>query len=423
VVSFAWLWALGCGPSVIPQYEAARDAALADPGAPEANWKPDAVLGVSPDQVEASVDPFLAKYGKFKGKIQESILGMTATATPDIQLSDITLSPSKICDSCLQVDARLDGEVAWDALGQKGKVPVKGRVKLDGELKAVKVGDAFDCTLTPRDVSRLDLDMAGLDPNIQAVLHDRVFDWAKTQLRDQIPPIPLGSFGGDGVPLRAITMIPTEGGGMQIRMLTRAKDPGKVDPKLSATDKGFRLVIAPESVIGLARAASFAAGPQAHDVVPEPTKLSIDGDKFDLGLRVWKVSGPGWWRDYLVHGTVTTGKRSIELHPSTVDEGDKSKGAALADPLAYLGEGIIRDAIATAVDTSLPKIQAKGAGDGLLGKVKIDEVRGESGALVVDGEMTMTNGKTPSVDRSDPPNDGGGARPRSPKPKPKRHAP
>jgi hypothetical protein len=421
LVSFAWLWAFGCGPSVLPQYEAARDAALADPGPPPANWTADAVLGVAPDQVASTVAPFLDKYGKFKGKIQQSMLGMTATAIPDLSLEDVKLAPSKTCDTCLLVDARVTGTVAWDALGQRGKVPVKGRVKLDGKLEATKVGDAFDCTLTPRDVQKLDLDMDGVDPNVQAVLDSKIMDWARSQLKEQIPPIPIGSFGGEGVPLRALRMIPTEGGGMQIRMLTRAKEPGKVDPKLAEPKAGFRLAIAPESVVGLARAASFAAGPQAHDVVPEPTSFSIDGDKFDLGLRVWRVSGSGWWRDYTVHGKVTAGKRNIELHPSGVEEGEKSKGAALADPLAYLGEGIILDAIEDAIDTSLPKIHGSTA-DAFMGKVKIQDVHGESGALIVDGDLTFATPQGKTGDNADDaPKPASGTRtPKPPRKQPKR---
>ncbi len=407
-------WMLGCSASVVPQYEAARDAALADPGPPPANWQPDAVLAVAPEQVEAIVDPFLARYGKFEGKIERSVLGVTASATPKLTVTEVKLMPSKACESCLAVDAKLDGTLQWSALGQGGRVPVDGRVRFDGELAVNRAGDAFECTLTPRDVTKVDLDLGGLDGNVQSVLNSQILDWAKTQFKDQIPPIPVGSFGSDGVPLRAMKVIPTKGGGVQVRMLTRAKTPGVLDPSMISADQGFRLAIAPESVTGLARAAAFAAGPQSHDVVPEPTSFSIDGDQFALGLRLWKVSGRGWWRDYTVHGKISTGKRAVELKPGTVDEGPKSEGAAIADPLAFLGEGIILNAISDAVNTSLPRVKGTGFGEGVMGKVRIDEVRGANGALEVTGNLDLATAKAENKPRADKDDAG----PRTPKPKP-----
>jgi hypothetical protein len=156
--------------------------------------------------------------------------------------------------------------------------------------------------------------------------------------------------------------------------------------------------VSQDSLLDLARAAAFRYGAVSHDIVVEPTALSITGDAFDLGLRLWKPVGKGWWRDYTVHGTVKKAARGVKLSPETVVEGEKSRGAALADPLSALAEGYILKVLEDSVATSLPDRRSTEV-DALKNDVRIQSVAGRQGDLVVSGTMSITASKAERTHR------------------------
>ena len=119
----------------------------------------------------------------------------------------------------------------------------------------------------------------------------------------------------------------------------------------------------------------------------------------ELGLRLWRTSGKGWWRDYTVSGPVTLTKSRIKLKAEDVREDGKSKGAVLADPLAALGEGIILRAIENSVAAAIPTSQAA-TSRGIKTTVTVTDLSGATdGVLTLRGTLTAGEAKGSAAGR------------------------
>jgi hypothetical protein len=124
------------------------------------------------------------------------------------------------------------------------------------------------------------------------------------------------------------------------------------------------------------------------EVWAEPTSLDLDGGEFALGLRLWRLKGKGWWRDYTIRGDLTLVNQVLKLQPKEVQEGERSQGAALVDPLALLGESLILRVIEDAAAQSVPIGQATSVG-GLTLKAKVSQAQGVADALMLSGDATV----------------------------------
>jgi hypothetical protein len=389
LLSTASFWMAACAGSIMGEYESARDAALAAPGPVPAGWQPDIVLHLSPKQVDEIVTVVLEENGNYRDRFEKSVLGVTLTATPDLDLDDVKLGPSKACEGCVAVDAALSGDIAWSVAGRKGTVPVKAKAKMDAQFEAVDREGIFKVTAAPRDVRDLEIKLQNVDASVADALEKGVREWLREEFLKKVKPVELTELGAADMPLRAVTLKPQKDGGLAIGMLSRSPSPGALEIGEKDLAEGFLLELSQDSLLDLARASSFTAGAVGYDVVVDPTSLDIQGDAFTMGLRFWRPVGKGWWRDYTVNGTMETRRGGIKLAPSGVTEGEKSKGAAVVDPLAALAEGYILKTIEDSLATTLPGRQTTTAG-GLKMVMKLQRVTGEPGVLVARGQIDVT---------------------------------
>lgn len=399
---------LACAPSVIQDYERARAGALADPGPASGAWRPDAVLVISGAEAEELAGAVIA--ARSGEPWQRAILGIPTTVTPELALESLTSSPSKTCPECFAVDAKLAGRVRYEVFGLGGGTPVSVHAKFDLRFTVTRDGPTFVLAAEPGEVRRVDVTVGQRQARMGDSLDRAIEDWARAEVLGS-GPTEIGRLGGEGVPLRA-ARVSAHGDDIRVEMLTTAVGGRTVTAIDDDVDRGVRAWVDLEAVRALASAASFRAGPQTHDIVVEPTALTVAADRFDLGLRLWKASGRGWWRDYAVSGTVSVAGRAklLSLTPDAVVEGAKSPRAGLADPLAALGEGLIVSTIEDAVQTTLPVRQKQTVG-GLDAKFIVTGVRGADGALVVDGDLSLSKAEGSGNAESSPGRRGGGSRP------------
>jgi hypothetical protein len=387
----------GCAASILPLYEQARSEALSDPGGIPSDWEPDLVLHLS----KATVDDLITTLLEEKASLDETFevpgpLGTTARVVPQLSVDALTLGSSKVCAACLSVDANLLGSLDWSVANQSGSVPVQIDVVFDVAVAAEQGADVWSVGMTVGDLRGVEVAILDLQANLEPLLEDGVGDWARQHLLSQMPSLELGKFGDPEVPLRALTLVPS-GDGIDVRMLSDSPTPNALSPISSASNAGFLLFVSQGSLLDLARVTAFEAGPVAHDVVVEPTSFAVDGTAFTLGIRLWRIVGRGWWRDYVVQGDLQLVDEGLQLTPRSVVEGDKSEGAEWVDPLAALGEGYILEIIEKSVSTVLPIAKSSAAGD--LGmSVSVSSMTGEADALVVRGELALT----PSSSRTRP---------------------
>lgn len=361
---------------------------MADPGPAPADWKPDAVLSLS----EAQLDAILAEALREGGALHQDLpikgpLGVKGTVTPNLVIDSLALSPSKACKSCLAVDAELSGDVGWTLGPARGTFPLTARIGLDTQLDAVRSDEGWEVRAVPEDVRKAEVDIGRAGSQVKAVAEQSLREWVGEALEQRSEPIVLASFAKEELPLRALRVDPRESG-LRVEMLTLANSTVAAKPMSAMPTEGWRLEIARESLLAIAKRTSFEAGPVSHDVVIEPTGISLTENRFDLDMRLWRIKGKGWWRDYHTEGDVTIDGARIQLTPTEVEERGKSPGAVLVDPLAALGHGVILKAIEDSLETSLPGIHKSRTG-ARLAEVRIQEVDGTGAMLRLGGSLAF----------------------------------
>jgi len=364
--------------SIRPEFDAARKAAMAQPPPLADPWRPDVELQLSAPLVEELLDEAVAHQRALK---TELTLG-PASATPRLTLDEVTVRRSRRVDGLL-LDLDLDGRVKWSLGPADGRLPASASARVEVVVDAVREeGDRWATSVRIVSVHELDVEVAGASVGL-AELDREVRGWLDTALV-QAPPIPLSVVGGEGLPLRAVR---ATGAGRGIRILGKSTAPldVAVDRPRGMPDGGFRLAVHEESLLALARRASFENGAVGYQVVPEPSRLAFTPGGFELGLRLWRPVGRGWWRDYDVVGTTDVRRDRVHLEATEVTEAGNSKGAALADALAALGEGLILRTLADALNAAVPATVEQTVGGVDLVASVAEVGPGDGRTVVVDG--------------------------------------
>lgn len=380
------LWLAGCPASVMPLYDQARSEALADPGPVPARWQPDLVLHLSGPVIQDVARETIATNGALDQRIEQQVLGVPVSLTPDLAVQKVKVMPSAACPSCLAIDTTVAGTARWAAFGERGDIDLRVHAVVDVQIEAKGAGGLFTVTVAPRDVGKLDVNVSGAQARIGDALEKLASDELRRQLIAKFQPVDLGTFGQTDAPLRAVRAVGVEGGGVQIEMLSASPSPGVLSVRDRPLAQGFALYADPGTVLDIARAEAFRQPPLTHDVVVEPTALTVGDGTFDLGIRLWRPVGRGWWRDYTVSGGLSVKKNHLHLDASSVVEGAKSPGAEIVDPLVTLGEGVILSSISDAVHANLPS-RTRTVSNGLRVDAALVAVTGEAGMLVATGTI------------------------------------
>jgi len=386
VILAAALLCGGCAKSVIPLYESAREAALAKPGKVKDDWKPDAVLHLSADALNPLIEAVLEKHGTLSEKLDLKV----GTLTPNLKVKKLTLGPAKGCKGCIGVDAKLAGSVAWRTVIAKGKEDLSANLSFNAVVEVIEEDDQFVIHMIPKNLRDVSAKVAGKSLDYA---EGPIEKWVAANVLDDIPPLPIAKLGSGEVPLRAVRASAT-GDTIQLQLLTSSPTPKSVAVDRTKVESGWKLEISTDSLVDLAAAASFENGAVGYSVVPIPTGLAFaDGEQFTLDLRLWRIKGKGWWRDYEITGTTKLTDKGLKLKPESVEEAGQSPGADVADPLAMIGEGVILKTIEKALTTTLPSDQ-KTRVDGVKTNVKITDIGPFSNGVAVSGDLTVASAKS-----------------------------
>jgi hypothetical protein len=340
----------GCPASVLGEYQASKAEVLGAPAELGANWKPEVRVRLSPDLAQAVVQSVLEEGLTTKRAITVSgPLGISARVEPSVDVEELSLGPAKSCERCVNARASLDGKVDYDVAGYRGSVPLHGRVAADVALALVRSENEWSASATIEDVQSLEIDVPHAG---KVALEGELEQWAKRGLREA-PAIRLGTFGGGGLPIRA-ARVAWMGDAAELEGATDVVGATPVSPG-GAAPAGWSVSLDTQTLLALARRAAFQQGALSHDVAVDPRALRIeDGGAFTLDLRLWRLTGGGWWRDYTVRGTLAIDGGKLVVRSDEVTETGKSRGAGFADPLALLVEGRILQSIADAFDRAIP---------------------------------------------------------------------
>lgn len=390
LVFLALLTGCGGGGEIGREFREHKAQVMADPGPAPAEWAPDGVLHLSPLLVDKLVRFGLTEYGAMQGESEATgPLGVRGTVAYDLAVNRVTLTNTDRCERCIAVDARIGGAVQYHFGPARGETPVDVRIGLDLRVDSDAGDDrSFNVTLQPQEVRDVRVQVSGLNAALRGIVEREVSAWGQTALSEQMQPIPVGTFGGSELPMRGMRVGATEGGGIELAFLTTSPTSAPLGAAPAKLRSGWKLDLSQASLVGLAAQAALGMGEVSRGVHVEPTALQIRPDDFELGLRLWKPSGRGWWRDYTVTGPIRIADGELVLAAESVEEVGQSDGALLADPLASLGESLILQYIAEGVNQTLPLAHMTTA-SGFDVNLSVLDVAATGDTLVVRGDLDI----------------------------------
>jgi len=399
-----WILALvGCATNIHELYEEEKAQVLKDPPPLSEPWEPDMHIRVGEEALERLVTKAVSSgLGKKQKKVHvDNPLGLDVWFRPKAKVKNLHLTPlerTKSCSACFRLSVKVGGEVQWGVGKLKGSLPLRAKA-------AGKVGFALDTEQggwqlmgTVKDVGKLEVDslVAG-SVDVSGALKG----WVQTAL-NEVPPLNLGSFGGEGNPLLALqayTNASSEEGGASLHLRGRTDLPFEksvAEPDWEL-DSDWELVLPEETVGVFARRHAFGLGLLEHDVALDPRGVGFENDAFVMDLRLWRLAGRGWWRDYDVNGTMAVQRGHVRLRSDNVEEGEKSRGAGIVDPLAFLAEGKILQAVEQGVHQSLPASKTTKVSSFRV-MAEVEHIVGRDHHLVVTGSLTPQKARQKSVD-------------------------
>ncbi|MFZ5481949.1 MAG: hypothetical protein ACOZNI_34635 [Myxococcota bacterium] len=374
------LWLFACTPDVRGLYESEREAALTVATERPRDWDADLRVQIAEPDLEAAVTAAVRDAVADAKPLQLSLGVTTASVRPRLSVRHAKLGASDACASCLSFDTKLDGHATWEVAGARGDFPFE--VAAEGVL-AVEVADGHRVRVRPQRIGAVRVklgDLEGLRVNPSNLLQD----WIRDELKEDLPPIHLVDLDPAALPVRDLRLR-TGDGAVRVEALTDV--PGaRPASAASKLERGVRVSVSETALTGLARRAAYEQGTLEMEVAADPRALRVEGDRFTLSLRLWRLVGRGWWRDYEVTGGLAVVNGRLKLTPEDVREVDRSPGAGLVDPLAALFQNRIVEAIADVLHRSLPASRAEKVG-GVRLRAEAQRVEGRDGTLHLEGSL------------------------------------
>lgn len=378
---------LGCTPDVTHLYAGERETALAVATDVPAGWKPDAAVAIASRDLAVALSAVVTTaVSADRPAITLPLpLGIQASLKPDLKVKRAKISSTTDCAACFSLDIALEGDARWEAGPASGTVPISAAATA---IIAVSVRDGSIVEVKPRRIGSLAVEVPSLG-NLRVNASGPLQEWLRATLLNKVPAIRVATLAVSALPVRDLRLT-TSADRLQIEILTNV--PGGVALRaLPAPSSGVEVALSESVLSGLARRAAFKAGTLDLDVAVDPRKIEVEGEQFTMDLRLWRLVGRGWYRDYSVTGSlgVTRGTRPrLTLSATDARETGASPGAIFVDPIAALFQSKILDAIVDAMDRSLPaQAEQRVAGVGM--QAKATEARGLDDALHLYGSLEV----------------------------------
>ena len=310
------------------------------------------------------------------------------TLSPDVDVTSIALQPAPKCDSCVRASLQLSGPVGYD-----GGVLGRGEVQVAAQAVAVvKIGvrarkREVDLVAEVDAVRKVQVDVEGLPRRLASTADEQLRAWTEDTLKSQGPTVLL-TLDRNEYRLRAVQPR-TDGIALRLELLTQAYAPGPLPRIPDVPEDGWELHVSHASAVALAATEGFAAGPQtAAEVVAVPSSLAFERGTFAVGLRVWRLTPPGWWRDLRIDAALQRKGEDWWIQPADAVVLDTSEGAGWADPLSWLAQGFLRDAVLEYGVQSFP-VHHRFDADGSKVDLELGEIMSRNDTLVVRGGLTI----------------------------------
>ena len=351
-------------PTVLAAYTEARDAALAEPAPPPADWSPDALLQLSPPLFEALVLEALKSRGTITRELE---VARGVILAPSVAVEAVSVRATPACEACLQATITMRGQLRFQAV-VRGQVPI--------EVEAVTVvrttpertdGGGWELVAVTDAVEGVAVRVPGIPQALVRLGHERLRGWVERELHELGPKV-MGTLPAS-FPIAAMRLVPA-GEGLEVELHTTAVAPAPLLGAPVRVSEGWQLDVSIGSAVSLVRTALFREGPRTRfEVVGVPEAVRLDGSRLTAEGRVWRTSPPGWWRDATFVGELRvelgSAGNEVVVSPRSLEVTGLSEGAMWADPLAAAAE-------ATLLGEVQKRLHRR------IGGVRQTEVRGQS---------------------------------------------
>ncbi len=383
---------LGCTPDVTKLYATERVSALAVATGVPPNWKPDAAVAIAAPELALALRKVIrTALSADHPAIQLPLpLGIQATLTPQLEVKSVKIALTTDCAACFSVQIALEGQARWEAGPASGSVPISAAASA---ILAASIHNGNEVDVRPNRIESLTVDVPSLG-NLRVNASGPVQEWLRQTIANKLPPIRVATLDKGALPVRDMRLSATPDR-LAIEILSDVPGASPLRALPSPTS-GVEVAMSESVISGIARRAAYQAGTLAMDVAADPRGLVVDGSAFTLELRLWRLVGRGWYRDYEVVGDIgvkADGRSKLTFEAKTAKETASSPGALLVDPLAALFESRILDAIVTAMDQSLPAQTQQNVAGVRLRAVATD-ARGLDDALHLYGTLDVDEGGT-----------------------------
>ncbi len=380
------LMVLGCTPDVMNFYAQERETALAVATDVPAGWKPDAAIGIaSSDLADAMAVVITTAVASNPELTLPLPLGIQASFRPDLAVRRVKIAATTDCAACFSLDIALSGSARWEAGPATGSVPISASATA---IIGVAIRDGSVVEAKPRRIGSLSVEVPSLG-NLRVNASGPLQEWLRSTLANKIPAIRIATLDTDALPVRDLRLSTTS---ERLELEILSDVPGAVALRaLPAPAHGVEVALSEGVVTGLARRAAFRAGTLDMDIAVDPRSIEVDADTFTMDLRLWRLVGRGWWRDYLVNGkiSVASGAKSrLSLVATNATETAASPGALFVDPVAAIFQSKILDAIVDAMNRTMPA-QAQQKVIGVAMSARATDARGLDDALHLYGTLDV----------------------------------
>ncbi|MEE2750346.1 MAG: hypothetical protein VX519_02880 [Myxococcota bacterium] len=394
------LWMTGCAPPIHGAYADARLDALGDAPALREDWGAESVVYLEGKLVQSVVRRLLDKALTEKGmSFQRQLpLGATAKLRPELSVDRLKFSSNSRCPTCFSVDASLSGLLWWSVGKNRGRIPANLVVNTDFFIRTSWEEDGSRLELVLAEIRHIEAgsgQFRGISPQ------GEVAQWAHARMVEAAKPVYLGTVGGPNLPLSDIRVLPAKAG-TRIELATNASARTPIlTPSPPMTGDWIGGVSTP-TILSLIRRAAFEAGEIMLEVHADPTALHVEGNTFTLDLRLWRLAGRGWWRDYQVTGQIVAHANRVRFKAENAVEIAHSRRAGVVDPLALLAKGQLLEAIESGCNQIIPIPKKASIGDEKL-SLKVTSIEGIDNVIWLSGtaqlthEQSATPANTPTV--------------------------
>jgi hypothetical protein len=318
-----------------------------------------------------------------------------ARLLPRATVTDVGFAPSAACEGCLEVRAEAAGTLQLELSTIFGPLAhaltFKARALTTAAL-GVQEGTAESLVhVRPvRDGAwAVSVDVEGAPPEVNELVSSALAERLEQALAaGLLPKLPLAEVPTDSVALlrgaRARpARLPSGEAGVAVELTFGVLEAGVVASGPDPGD-GFVVVVPARTLLGLARAAALRAEPMDGHVA-EPLDVQLEGDRFLLELRVWRLAARPVPRDFSVSGRVVVEGGEVRVVPDRAED----RGGFTLDPLELLVRQTMLARLQEGLAAMLPAHHEQELLMGRRVAIEVQRVTGEEGALLLVGSVTL----------------------------------